>query len=129
MCIRDRLGSVGEGGRDQPHFVSKLLYNKQRISPQVSNFRMTLTAFQEYNTTKSQVTDSALLWRTSMVLPGINTLRTGAGLLPARYEDLDSRGNGAYKVETGGWFELALTTDAAKMISYTANISSIIEYL
>ena len=64
-----------------------------------------------------------------MVLPGRNTLRTGVGLLPARYEDLDSRGNGAYKVETGGWFELALTTDAAKMFSYTAYISSIREDL
>jgi hypothetical protein len=114
---------------DYGSFRYMLLYNKQRISPQVSNFRMTLTAFQEYNTTKSQVTDSALLWRTSMVLPGRNTLRTGVGLLPARYEDLDSRGNGAYKVETGGWFELALTTDAAKMFSYTAYISSIREDL
>ena len=50
---------------DYGSFRYMLLYNKQRISPQVSNFRMTLTAFQEYNTTKSQVTDSALLWRTS----------------------------------------------------------------
>ena len=114
---------------DYGSFRYMLLYNKQRIGPQVSNFRMTLTAFQEYNTTESQVTDSALLWRTSMVLPGRNTLRTGVGVLPARYEDLDSRGNGAYKVETGGWFELALTTDAAKMFSYTAYISSIREDL
>ena len=106
-----------------------MLYNKQRVSDVITNYRTTLSLIQQYNVDRNQVTDSAVLWRSSMVLPGRNTLRTGIGYLPARYEDLDSRGNGAYRVDAGGWWEVALGTDANSMFSYSASASGIREHI
>ena len=106
-----------------------MLYNQQRVSDAITNYRTTLSLIQQYNVDRNQVTDSAILWRSSMVLPGRNTLRTGIGYLPARYEDLDSRGNGAYRVEAGGWWEVDLATDANSMFSYSASASGIREHI
>ena len=61
------------------------------------------------------------------MLPGRNTLRLGLGYFPERYEDIESRGNGAYIVEAGGWWEALLATDAAKMFSFSIGLSSVRE--
>ncbi len=106
-----------------------MLYNQPRLNSFISNYRTTLSLVQQYNIDRGQVNDSAILWRSSMVLPGRNTLRTGLGYLPRRYEDLDSRGNGAYRVDAGGWWEVVLSTDANQMFSYSASVSAISEHL
>jgi hypothetical protein len=106
-----------------------MLYNKQNLSANLTNFRSAFSLQQQYNLEDGQVTDSAILWRTSFVLPGRNTLRTGIGFLPERYEDIDSRGNGAYRVDAGGWFEMLVATDANKMFSYSAGITAQQEHL
>ncbi len=104
-----------------------LMFSKNRLTSNLSNFRTTLSAIQQYNIDRGQITDSSLLWRSSVVLPGRNTLRAGVGYFPERYEDIESRGNGAYRVEAGGWWEAVLSTDAAKMFSYSAGLSSVRE--
>ena len=96
-----------------------LLYNKQDVSASLSNYRTTLVLKHQHNLSEDQITDSAILWRSSIVLPGRNTLRGGIGYFPQRYEDINSRGNGAYRVDGGGWFESYLSTDAAKTLSFT----------
>lgn len=96
-----------------------LLYNKQNLSPKLSNYRTTLVVRHQHNLSENQITDSALLWRSSVELPGRNTLRAGIGYFPKRYEDIDSRGNGAYRVDGGGWFETLVATDAAQKASFT----------
>jgi len=106
-----------------------MLYNKQKFSAKLTNFRSALSVQQQYNVEEGQVTDSAILWRSSIVLPGRNTLRAGIGFLPERFEDIDSRGNGAYKVDASGWFEMLITTDANKMFSYSAGITAQQEHL
>jgi hypothetical protein len=106
-----------------------LLFNKQNISKQLTNFRTTLVLKHQQNLSENQTTDSAILWRSSVVLPGRNTLRAGIGYFPKRYEDIDSRGNGAYKVDGGGWFETLLSTDAGKKASYTFGIGGAQEHL
>ncbi|MDG1125291.1 MAG: DUF5916 domain-containing protein [Pseudomonadales bacterium] len=106
-----------------------MLYNKQNLTEKLTNFRSAFSVQQQYNLEQGQVTDSAVLWRTSVVLPGRNTLRTGIGFLPERYEDIDSRGNGAYRVDAGGWFEMLVATDANKMFSYSAGITAQQEHL
>ena len=106
-----------------------MLYNRPRVNDFISNYRTTLSVIQQYNVDRGQINDSAVLWRSSMELPGRNTLRAGVGYLPPRYEDLDSRGNGAYRVEAGGWWEAALSTDANRMFSYTASVSAIREHI
>jgi hypothetical protein len=96
-----------------------LMYNKQDVSALLSNYRTTLVLKHQHNLSENQITDSAILWRSSIVLPGRNTLRAGIGYFPERYEDINSRGNGAYRVNGGGWFESYLSTDAAKTVSFT----------
>ena len=96
-----------------------LMYNKQDVSALLSNYRTTLVLKHQHNLSENQITDSAILWRSSIVLPGRNTLRAGIGYFPERYEDINSRGNGAYRVNGGGWFEGYLSTDAAKTVSFT----------
>ena len=106
-----------------------LLYNQQRLSDFITNYRTTLSVVQQYNIDRGQINDSAILWRSSLVLPGRNTLRAGVGYLPQRYEDLDSRGNGAYRVDAGGWWELTLSTDANQMFSYSFSAAAISEHI
>ena len=104
-----------------------LLFSKNKIGKGFYNFRSTISATQQYNMDRGQITDSSLLWRSSVVLPGRNTLRLGLGYFPERYEDIESRGNGAYIVEAGGWWEALLATDAAKMFSFSIGLSSVRE--
>ena len=105
------------------------LYNKQNVSKNLSNYRSTLVVKQQHNISEGQVTDSAILWRSSVVLPGRNTLRAGIGYFPKRYEDIDSRGNGAYRVDGGGWFESVLATDAGKKASFSFGLGGAQEHL
>ena len=62
--------------------------------------------------------DSVILWRSSVVLPG-RTRFAQASAISKRYEDINSRGNGAYRTDGGGWFESYLSTDAARTVSFT----------
>jgi len=104
-------------------------YSQQELAPRVSNFRMSVVAEQQYNIDPGQLTDSGLYWRTSMVFPGRNTLRTSLGYLPERYEDRDSRGNGAYIVEDRTWVKLALATDGSRVLSYSFTAGGLQEHL
>ncbi len=106
-----------------------LLYNKQNLSANLSNYRTTLVVKHQQNLSENQITDSAVLWRSSVVLPGRNTLRAGVGYFPKRYEDIDSRGNGAYRVDGGGWFESVLSTDAGKKASFSFGVGGAQEHL
>ena len=106
-----------------------LLYNKQNLTANLSNFRTTLAVKHQHNLSENQITDSAVLWRSSVVLPGRNTLRAGVGYFPKRYEDIDSRGNGAYRVDGGGWFESVLSTDAGKKASFSFGLGGAQEHL
>jgi len=106
-----------------------LIYNQQKLTRSLSNYRTTLVIKQQHSIQENQVTDSAVLWRSSVVLPGRNTLRAGIGYFPTRYEDIDSRGNGAYRVEGGGWFETVLSTDAGKKASYAFGLGGAQEHL
>lgn len=106
-----------------------LMFSRNKLTEKLYNFRSTLSVIQQYNIDRGQITDSSLLWRSSVMLPGRNTLRAGFGYLPERYEDIESRGNGAYRVEAGAWWEALLSTDAAKMFSFSAGLSSVREPL
>ena len=53
----------------------------------------------------------------------------GLGYFPERYEDVDSRGNGAYRGDDRGWVDLHLSTDANKMFSWGFGINGLQEHL
>jgi len=101
-----------------------LLYNKQRLTENISNYRTTIVAEQQYNITPGQVTNSGLIWRSSMVLPGRNTLYTAVGYLPESWEDIDSRGNGAYRVDARGYADILLATNAASVFSFSTSVGA-----
>ena len=106
-----------------------LLYNKQRFTENISNFRTTVVAEQQYNIDPGQVTDSGLYWRSSMVLPGRNTFKAAFAYLPERYEDRDSRGNGAYEVDPRGYADFLIATNSQNVFSYSASIGGLQEHL
>ncbi|MCS5568104.1 MAG: DUF5916 domain-containing protein [Pseudomonadales bacterium] len=84
--------------------------------------RGTVALRQHYND-QGQVIDSGIYWRNILALPKRNTVRTGFGFMPRRWEDMDSRGNGAYRVAERLWWSLIWSTDASKTFSYSFGAS------
>jgi hypothetical protein len=84
---------------------------------------------RRYNISEGQAIDSGIYWRNTMVLPGRNTVRTAIAFLPSRYEDIDSRGNGAYKAEDRFWWNVHLNTNSEDMLSWTVAMGAIQEDL
>ncbi len=78
---------------------------------------------------EGQVVHSGLYWRNSMVLPGRNTINTALAWLPKRYEDRDSRDNGAYRVRQRWWGDVQVATDAGKALSFSASLGALQENL
>jgi len=106
-----------------------LLYNKQNLTERIKNYRATVVLEQQYNVEPGQVTDSGIYWRNSMNLPGRNTLKATFAYLPQRWEDFDSRGNGAYKVDERGFVDFLLATNAAHMFSFSGSLGLQQEHL
>ena len=91
--------------------------------------RGALVARQEVNLSEGQVVHSGLYWRNSMVLPGRNTVNTALAWLPRRYEDRDSRDNGAYRVRQRWWGDVQVATDAGKALSFSTSVGALQENL
>ena len=106
-----------------------LSYNKPKATRYYEDVRGTVALRQEYNISEGQVVDSGVFWRNSMVLPGRNTLKTALAYLPKRWEDVDSRGNGAYRTEDRWWADIQIATDSARKLSYSASIGVLQENL
>ena len=121
------LGFLGRNNYANARYI--FLYNRQRLTESISNYRTTLVAEQQYNIDRGQVTNSGLYWRSSFVLPGRNTIRTAVAYLPESYEDIDSRGNGAYRVDERGYFDVGIATNAANMFSWSATVGTEQEHL
>ncbi|MCB1645638.1 MAG: hypothetical protein KDI36_09305 [Pseudomonadales bacterium] len=103
------------------------IYNKQKPTTNISNYRSTLVVEQSRNVSENQRVGGGVYWRNHLIMPGRNTLRTAFAWFPERWEDIDSRGNGAYLVEPGGWINLNLATDAASMVSLSASVGAFTE--
>ena len=88
-----------------------------------------ITLDQRYNISEGQIVESAIYWRNTTILPGRNTLRTALAYFPERFEDVDSRGNGAYEVEDRIWWDVLWSTDAAAIASYSFGIGAWQEHL
>jgi hypothetical protein len=102
-----------------------LQYNLASSSAdRIKDVRGTISGVQQYNVSKGQVVNSAVLWRNSLTLPGRNTIRTGLGYFPERFEDRDSRGNGAYRVHGRGWADVLWMTDAQDVFSWSFGLAA-----
>lgn len=105
------------------------LYNRQNVSDSITNYRSTLVLEQQYSIGAGYLIDSGVYWRNSMVLPGRNTLKVSFAYLPERWEDFDSRGNGAYRVKERGYVDFLLATNAAHKVSLSASVGGQQEHL
>ena len=103
------------------------MYNKQKFTKNISNYRTTLVVEQQQNVSEGQRVGGGVYWRNHLGLPGRNTVRVATAWFPERWEDIDSRGNGAYVVEPGGWVNLHLATDAAAPVSWSASVGGFTE--
>ena len=95
----------------------------------IAVFRGAVTVRQQYNISKGQITDSGIYWRNTFEIAGRNTIRAALAYLPERYEDIDSRGNGAYKAEDRIWWNLLWSSDASRMVSWSLSAGAIQEDL
>ena len=104
-------------------------YVRPKAGRWFKNKRGAVALTQRYNISKGQVVDSSIYWRATTTLPGRTTLRTALAYFPERFEDRDSRGNGAYRVRDRYFWNALVATDASKMFSYSAGIGGIQENL
>lgn len=91
--------------------------------------RGTVVVRRQSNLSAGQVVDSGIYWRQKIELPGRNTFRSLLAYLPEYFEDLDSRGNGAYRAEKRLYWNLLWATDASKMFSFSTGIGRFQENL
>ncbi|MCZ6887326.1 MAG: DUF5916 domain-containing protein [Gammaproteobacteria bacterium] len=64
-------------------------------------------------------------FRNTFTFRNLFELRTEIDYFPQRWEDLESRGNGAYRVDGGRWvFDVAFGTDASKAFSFSGRLGT-----
>lgn len=85
----------------------------------INKHRGSIAVRQMYNVSKGQIVDSGLFWRSITELSGRNTLRSVLAWMPERFEDLDSRGNGAYRADGRMWANVQWASNANRAISWT----------
>jgi len=95
----------------------------------IQSRRGTLVVQHQENVSDGQVVDQGMYWRNTLVLKGRNTLRTAVGYLPKRYEDRNSRGNGAYQSDDRIWLNLLWSTDASRTFSVSSSFGGLQEDL
>jgi hypothetical protein len=98
------------------------------FGPMLAN-RGGVTVDQRYNVSSGQVVESGIYWRNTAIWPGRNTVRTALAWFPERYEDVDTRGNGAYRTHDGMWWDVLLATDSSKPLEYSFGVGGWTEHL
>ncbi|MEM7097863.1 MAG: DUF5916 domain-containing protein [Pseudomonadota bacterium] len=104
-------------------------YVQPRGFGSVKDNRGAITFDQRYSKREGKVVDSAIIWRNTSLWGGRNTVRTALAYFPERFEDTDSRGNGAYRVEERIWWDVLWATDASKVVSFSAGLGGFQENL
>jgi hypothetical protein len=104
-------------------------YAKPRPDHFVNVLRGAVTVRQQYNVSEGQVTDSGIYWRNTIEVPGRSTIRSALAYLPKRYDDINSRGNGAYRTDAKLWLKVLWSTDASQIFSWTFGVGGLQEDL
>jgi hypothetical protein len=87
-----------------------------------------ITLSHESNTAGRLVSASAY-YRNTLTFLNRNQLNTTAIYRPARWDDRTSKGNGNFRHEQGGMFEITYGTDASKIISTSIGANTLTEAL
>lgn len=83
------------------------------------NKRRSLMVSNSWNMDQ-QIVRSGIFLRNGWTFKNLNEIRTELDYFPARWEDRNSFGNGAYKMHDRWVAEIALGTDTSQKISYSA---------
>ncbi len=97
--------------------VGRYTYN--HTTSEVANLRDRSNSWvldQEYNM-DGQVVRSGIFWRTSWTFLNNMQFRTELDYFPERWDDLNSEGNGAFKISDRWVAELGIGTDSSKALS------------
>lgn len=121
------LGFLQRNNYKGAQYVFRYAY--PRLGDFIKSSRGAINVEKRYNISDNQAIDSGIYWRNTMLLPGRNTVRTALAYLPSRYEDLDSRGNGAYKADDRIWWNVHLNTNSEDLVSWTLAAGAIQEDL
>ena len=85
----------------------------------LKKYRGSIAVRQFYNVSKGQIVDSGIYWRNITEIKGRNTFRSALAWMPSRYEDLDSRGHGAYRAHDRLWWDLQWASNANRPVAWT----------
>ncbi|MCP5184943.1 MAG: hypothetical protein H6993_13335 [Pseudomonadales bacterium] len=125
-----RLSDMGFLRRNDYEGLQYILqYTRNKAMGPILNSRGAITVDVQRNLSKHQFVEKALYWRNIAILPGRLTLRTGVGVMPARYEDFDTRGNGSYRTHDRVWLDTLWATDASKPASWSFGVGGWQEHL
>jgi hypothetical protein len=61
-------------------------------------------------------------WRNTFTFPNFFELRTELDYFPARWDDLESQGNGAYRIDERWVADVAFGTDATRVLSFSGRV-------
>jgi hypothetical protein len=97
--------------------VGRYMYNYS--TSDVKNLRNRSNSWvfdQEYNI-DGRVIRSGIFWRTGWTFLNSMQLRTELNYFPERWDDLNSEGNGEFKIEDRWYSEIGIGTDSSKALS------------
>ena len=106
-------------------------YSLAMIRPNVFGLRRLSTMFSSANwmNEEGQSTRIGTFFLNTLTFQNRNELRTALRYFPRRWEDLESRGNGSYRIDPRTNIELAFGTDSSRPVAWSAQAVALSEDL
>ena len=106
-------------------------YSFTMIRPDVFGLRRMTTMFSlaNWDNAEGQNTRTGSFFLNTFTFKNRNELRTALRVFPKRWEDLESRGNGVFRVDERYNVELAFGTDSSRPIAWSAQAVALSEDL
>ena len=106
-------------------------YSLAMIRPNIFGLRRLSTVFSSANwsNAEGQSTRIGTFFLNTLTFQSRNELRTALRYFPRRWEDLESRGNGAFRIDPRANVEIAFGTDSSRAVAWSAQAVALSEDL
>ena len=96
-------------------------YSISMIQPNTLGFRRVATNVNMgyYENAEGQPVRSGVFIFNSLTFNNLSEVRTSFFYFPERWDDLETRGKGAYKADARGWMDVSFGTDTSKSLSWS----------
>ncbi len=96
-------------------------YSLSYIQPNVLGLRRMATNVNMgyYENAEGQPVRSGVFIFNSLTFSNLSEVRTSVFYFPERWDDLETRGNGAYKADARAWLDVSFGTDTSKTLSWS----------